>query len=153
MRPVTVPTRVRVLALVAALAAVVVVYVVRLQPSDEPRSEVVDGSREGGWQTIAFQDVRVDVPSSWERVDTSDCEFQWERWGPRNTPACTFTAGVAFYGSATFDPATGPGVGRSVENGKPTWAGYSYAGDFAVYAIDQDRDIVQKVLDSARPPG
>jgi hypothetical protein len=152
MRSMTVPTRVRVLALVAAIAVAVVAYLVWFQPSDGPRSEVVDGSREGGWQTIEFQDVREDVPSYWERVDTSDSEFQWERWGPRNTAACTFTAGVAFYGSALFDPARGPGVGRSTENGKAVWAGYSYAGEFAVYAIHKDRDVVQKVIDSARPP-
>ena len=79
------------------------------------------------------------------------CEFQFERWGPTNLPECSPDGGLAFYGSATFDPAHGPGIRYDGPVGDdPTWAGYVYAGDFAVYVADDDRDLVQHVLRSAK---
>ncbi len=80
----------------------------------------------------------------------SECEFEFESWARPDSPPCDFEGGAAFYGSATFDPAHGPGVRRTTENGTATWDGYVYAGDFAVYASDSDRDLVREVLDSAR---
>ena len=37
-----------------------------------------------------------------------------------NSPLCDFAEGAAFYGSDTFDPAHGPGVRRTTENGTAT---------------------------------
>ena len=121
------------------------------QTPDAPRSEVVGASpsREG-WKTIEYEGVRVDIPSSWGRLDMSDCEFQFERWARPGSASCEYEDGAAFYGSANFDPAFGPGVRRTTENGIRIWGGYAYAGDFAVYAADPDRDVVREVLDSAR---
>ena len=34
-------------------------------------------------------------------------------------------------------------------SGTPAWAGYTYAGDFAVYVSHGDRDVVRKILGSA----
>jgi hypothetical protein len=105
-----------------------------------------------GWKTIEHRGVQIDIPSAWERLDMSDCEFQFEQWAPPDSSPCDSEGGVAFYGSATFDPAHGPGVRRTTTNGTDaaTWGGYVYAGDFAVYASDTDRDLVQGVLDSVR---
>ncbi|RAK29780.1 hypothetical protein B0I29_117106 [Actinoplanes lutulentus] len=88
----------------------------------------------------------MDVPEAWEQTDMSACSFNIHQWAPPGAPACSPQSGVVFYGSATFDPAHGPGV-RETSSG--TWAGYVYAGAFAVYATGTDRDIVQRVLDSA----
>jgi hypothetical protein len=104
-----------------------------------------------GWKTIDYRGVRVDIPASWKPADTDDCEFQFERWLPPKTPDCAPDGGVAFYASATFDPAHGPGVRRTVDNkDSPAWGGYATAGDFAVYASDDDRALVEKVLRSVR---
>jgi hypothetical protein len=42
------------------------------------------------------------------------------------------------------------GVRRTNENGAVAWGGYTFAGDFAVYASDVNPHLVQGVLDSAR---
>lgn len=118
-----------------------------------PRPEAATESGErGGWKTIEYQDIRVDIPAAWERAEMDGCEFQFERWVPPSAPACQ-PAGVMFYGSATFDPAHRPGVRREELNGNngSTWAGYVYAGNFAVYASNADRDLVGRILGSARP--
>ena len=111
---------------------------------------VGDSPSREGWKTVEYKGVRIDVPSSWQRLDMSDCEFEFERWARPGSAACEYEDGAAFYVSATFDPAFGPGVRRTTENGTRIWGGYAYAGDFAVYASDQDRDLVREVLASAR---
>lgn len=118
-----------------------------------PEAATESGER-GGWKTIEYQGVRVDIPADWERAEMDGCEFQFERWTPPSSPACQLgAAGVTFYGSATFDPAHRPGVRREQLDGNDgsTWAGYVYAGNFAVYALNADRDLVDRVLGSARP--
>ena len=141
----------RMLALFAASAALSAVVLIWFQATSGPRSEVVgDSQSQEGWKTIDYEGVQIDIPSAWERLDMSDCEFQFERWARPDSPLCDFEGGAAFYGSATFDPAHGPSVRRTTENGIATWGGYVYAGDFAVYASDGDRDQVQEVLDSVR---
>jgi hypothetical protein len=122
----------------------------------DPRSEVVtDSSAPPGWKTIVYHSVQVEVPSSWARLDMSDCEFQLEVWAPSDSPPCDFEVGAAIFGSATFDPAHGPGLRRASTNraGAATWGGYVYAGNFAVTAAGTDREAVQRVLESARAPG
>lgn len=151
MTSLTVLPRARMLGAAALFAALLIAVLVWLQDPGDPRSEVVaDSPSREGWKTVEYDGVRVDIPSAWERVDMGDCEFQFERWARPDSPPCDFEEGVAFYGSATFDPAHGPGVRRTTENGTPTWAGYTYAGDFAVYASYSDRAILRGVLASAR---
>lgn len=138
-------------ALVAVCAVALVAVFLWFRATSEPRSEVIgDSPSRDGWKTVEYKGVRIDVPSSWERLDTSDCEFKFERWTRPGSDSCEYADGAAFYVSATFDPAFGPGVRRTAENGTRIWGGYAYAGDFAVYASDPDRDVVRGVLESAR---
>jgi hypothetical protein len=147
-------TRAWALVSAAVLAALLISVLVWFRAGGNPHSEVVgDSPSRDGWKTVEYDGVRVDIPSAWERVDTGHCEFRAERWAPPDSPPCDAEEGVAFYRSATFDPAHGPGVGRASENGEPAWGGYTYAGDFAVYASDGDRAVVHDVLASARRAG
>lgn len=131
------------------LAAGVGMYVTR-----DPHADVIDESAAAtGWKTLAYEGVSVDVPSDWERLDMGDCEFRFERWAPPGVPACDPDAeGVAFYGSATFDPDFGPGVIRNDEADPkiPDWKGYVYVGEFAVHASGNERTVVESILDSAK---
>lgn len=90
---------------------------------DSHAEVVTESSTPGGWKTIEYQGVRVDIPASWEPTDTDDCEFHFERWAPPASPECDGDGGVAFYGSATFDPAHGPGVRRTDSPDSPIWEG------------------------------
>jgi hypothetical protein len=116
---------------------------------DDGGAKMVGNSSRPGWMTIRFEGVRVDIPASWERLDTDDCEFEFEVWAPPHADVCTWSGGVAFYRSATYDPAHKAGVRRTESRGEPEWGGYTYAGDFAVYASDDDRETVSRVLRSA----
>ena len=125
-----------------------------LASCDDSRSVVATDSAAAGWKTIEYQGVQVDIPAGWTRADVDNCEFQFERWTPPDLPACSPDGGVSFYSSATFDPAHGPGIRHEdTAKGAADWAGYAYAGDFAVYAADDDRVLVQHVLRSARASG
>jgi hypothetical protein len=118
---------------------------------DDGGAEVVSGSSHAGWMTIRYQGVQVDIPASWERSDRDDCEFQFEVWAPPDSTSCEWTEGMAFYSSATFDPSDKPGVRQNNSRDEPDWGGYTYAGDLAVYASDDDRTTVLRVLQSAQP--
>ncbi len=137
------------LALGVCIAVAVGLYAAR-----DPRTQQVDEAVDpNAWKSIEYEGVEVEVPAHWERWDMGDCEFQFERWGPVGEPACASDAtSVAFYDDATFDPAHGPGVRRVEKRGQetPGWAGYVDAGNFAVYARDEDRTVVQAILRSAR---
>jgi hypothetical protein len=137
---------------VGAVGAVLVLAVLTsCAGSDDSRSSVVPvASAPDGWKTVEYRGVQVDIPTGWTRSDVENCEFPFERWTPPSQPACSPDGGVAFYVSATFDPLHGPGVRRD-DTGKdvPAWAGYVYAGDYAVYVADDDRGLVQQVLSSA----
>lgn len=83
-------------------------------------------------------------------MDAGDCEFEFEVWTPPpHLEGCEWAGGVALYRSATFDPAHRAGVRRTESRGEPEWGGYTYAGDLAVFASDDDRRIVLRVLRSA----
>lgn len=117
----------------------------------EPNELTSPSAEVDGPQTVLmeYSGVEVKVPSTWERLDTSACEFGFDRWGPPESDPCNYVEGVAFYGSALFDPATGPGVNRTKENGTPGWGGYVLRGDWAVYGFSWDRGVVRGILDSA----
>ena len=113
-------------------------------------AEVVAESPQAGWKTIQYHGVRVDIPSAWERTDMGGCEFEFEHWAPPGAADCGLDGGVAFYASATFDPAHGPGVRRTGDSQGAAWGGYTEAGQFAVYVSDGDRAVVMQVLRSTR---
>lgn len=112
-------------------------------------AEVVGESSQPGWKTIRYHGVSVDIPSTWDRTDMDDCEFEFEHWAPVGAAGCGMDGGVAFYASATFDPAHGPGVRRSEDSQGAAWGGYTSAGQFAVHVADSDREVVVRVLRSA----
>jgi hypothetical protein len=149
MRSLVHPPRWRLLVVVFVCTAIVAGALLWYAIRHEGGAQVVAESTKPGWKTIQYDDVRVTIPSAWERSDMDDCEFEFEQWAPPDSEDCKMFAGVAFYASATFDPARGPGVGRTEARGEPDWGGYTYAGEFAVYASDDDREIVQQVLRSA----
>lgn len=129
------------------LAVLLVGVPVGLSVGDGPRSDdevVVDGAVVAGWRTVTYDGVSVEVPDAWRRLDMADCEWQFVQLGPASADPCEQTEGVSFYGSATFDPATGPGLrGRS---------GYVGAGDRIAY-VTADPGVAWRVLASAREEG
>ncbi len=133
-------------------AAVLAVVSFRYQAASGSSPGVVtDSPAKSGWKTIEYQGIRVDIPSGWERSEMADCEFRFEHWAPADSPGCGSDEGVAFYRSASFDPASGPGVERVEANGvSHFWAGYVEVGGWAVYASDGDQDVVAMLLNSAR---
>lgn len=115
----------------------------------DPRAEVIDDSTVApGWKTLEYEGVKVRIPSTWERLDMRGCDFRFERWAPPGVLPCDPDAeGVAFYGSATFDPDLGPGAMR---NDGEDWEGYVYVDEFAVHVSGVDRVVVKSILDSAK---
>src|SRR3954454_1535999 len=113
-------------------------------------AHVIAESPQPGWKTIQYHSVRVDILSAWERTDMDDCEFEFEHWAPPGAADCGMHGGLAFYASATFDPAHGPGVIRTEDPQRVRWGGYTLTGRFAVYVSDGDRGLVRRVLSSTR---
>jgi hypothetical protein len=113
---------------------------------------VAESSESDGWKTIHYRGVQVDIPAGWPKTNVENCEFKWERWAPADTGECQHDGGVAFYGSATFDPQHGPGIRRTEPDSasRPGWGGYVVVGDWAVYVSDDDRAVVQRMLQSTR---
>ncbi|MGO4256490.1 hypothetical protein [Marmoricola sp. RAF53] len=122
-------------------------------PSSYPHARVVaETGGDDGWKTIEYRGVRVDVPWRWRRVDMTGCEFSYERWAPPGTTPCRYDGGVGFFGSATFDPAYGPGVRRSERTGSPAWGGWTDGNArLVVDAGDEDREVVATILGSVTP--
>jgi hypothetical protein len=124
------------------------------EPPQQERADVV-GAADDGWQQLAYQELRIEVPPDWVRLETSGCDNVAEHWGPTDLGPCASAIGVWFYASATFDPASGPGV-HAVEptNGLPDggFGGYVTPGDQAVYAQDVDQEVVRRVLRSVSEP-
>lgn len=137
-------TRAAVGAALAVLLVGVPVGLVARDSSSSTGEVVVDGAVVDGWRTVTYDGVSVDVPDAWQRLDMSSCEWEFVQLGPATADPCEQTDGVSFYGSATFDPATGPGLrGRS---------GYVGAGDRIAY-VTADPDVAWRVLASAREEG
>ena len=87
-----------------------------------------DDHAASGTRAITYQDLRVVIPASWERRELDGCEFRFEHWSRHSVPHCDTESGVSFYASATFDPATGPGVRRSRTGAATAWSGYVVLG-------------------------
>jgi hypothetical protein len=146
--------RVRHRVVTALVAALMVAGPTSCATSQHSRPGATDASTGDGWKAIEYEGVQVDIPAGWTRTDVQDCEFQFERWAPPDLRPCGPDGGVSFYPSATFDPKYGPGIRHDDRASDPrAWAGYVLAGDFAIYVVDDDRDLVHDVLASAEPSG
>ncbi len=120
-------------------------------PDETPVATDTSNQEETGWHTVEHEGAVVDIPRGWERLDTSGCEFEFARFGPSGSDPCTYDHdGLAFYGSATFDPMHGAGV---LIEGKDGWAGYVYSGDWALWGQAADRDLLRTILATARKDG
>lgn len=109
-------------------------------PSPAPSPEIVTA-----WRTLAYAGTRVDVPATWDWLDTSACGFERRRAGPSGVHPCDLETGVTFYGAALFDPADLPGLRAG--------GGYVLAGDQAVFVHAADPAVGWRVLASARAVG
>ncbi len=120
-------------------------------PDETPVATDTSNQDEPGWHTVEHEGAVVDLPGGWEQLDTSACEFEFARFGPSGSDPCTYDHdGLAFYGSATFDPMHGAGV---LIEGKDGWAGYVYSGDWALWGQATDRDLLRTILATARQEG
>ena len=136
----------RVVAVVCLVAAAAVVW--HLATRGGPSGRVVEHAGPDGWMTIEHQDVRVEVPATWLPAEERGCSSGASLWAPPEA-TCTGDRGLAFYGSATFDPDVGPGARRSGgQDGEPQWWGYACAREYAVQAGDDDRAVVERMLAS-----
>lgn len=104
------------------------------------------------FKTVEYMGVSVEIPVAWTPIRANECGFQFaERYPDSNI--CDETPGVRFYGSGLFDPSRPPGIERTSTSGESVWSGYIYLGDFAVFASGDTRELVQRVLGSARAVG
>jgi hypothetical protein len=109
------------------------------------------GTTDDGWQVVTYRGLHLEVPPDWRRLDMSSCDSEPERWGPAGLDPCAPDAGLWFLASATFDPATGPGVHTApVSASLPEggWAGYVTRGDLVVDVADPDEAVVRRILQS-----
>jgi hypothetical protein len=116
-----------------------------------PPSSRVSGTTDDGWQQVTYRGVTVELPPSWKRLDTAICEVPRERWSIAGQAPCDGDGGLTFLASATFDPATGPGVHTSPPSGAfpaGAWMGYVTRGDVVVNVLDPDQAVVRRVLQS-----
>jgi hypothetical protein len=125
-------------------------------PEHGPAVSRTTGTTDDGWKQVTYRGVDLEVPPSWERLDMTDCDSSPERWGPAELDPCAPDAGLWFLESATFDPATGPGVHTapaSVNLPDGGWTGYVTRGDVVVNVADPDQDVVRRILQSVGQDG
>ena len=156
--------RVVALAAVVVLGAAVVVPVAVSALGDGDRAEdgsevvresQVVGRTDDGWQTIGYDGVEVDLPSGLGQDGHLGLRVQLRALGPAGVLSrARRPAVLAFYVSATFDPAHRSGSIRSESpEGLPSFSGYVYGGDYAAYVSTDDRDRAWRVLASFRADG
>lgn len=121
---------------------------VSVNAEDRETVERILDSVDTDWTTAEHDGVTVDLPPGWVAKDQTGCEWQFASFGPPTADPCDPDAeGVSFYGSATFDPADGPGLRRD----KDGWSGYEYTGDYVVYVQVEEEQIGHRILDSREP--
>jgi hypothetical protein len=121
------------------------------RPPHAPAISRSTGTTADGWQVVTYRGLHLEVPPDWRRLDMTGCDLSLERWGPAGLDPCAPDAGLWFRSSATFDPATGPGVhtapvSASLPNGG--WAGYVTRGEVVVDVADADQAVVRRILQS-----
>jgi hypothetical protein len=142
-----------VLLLVAVAAFVLVAGAMVARSAVGEGGDGLGERRADGWRTLTYESVRVEVPGAWIQLDTSDCEFGGDRYGPPDLDPCASDGGLGFSASETFDPAHGPGIRWAPADDwfpRGRWAGYVRQGHYAVYVADADRDVATRVLSSVR---
>jgi hypothetical protein len=122
-------------------------------PDHQAAASRVTGTTDDGWQVVTYRGLHLVVPPSWRRLDMDACDgdLPQERWGTAELDPCAPDAGLWFLASATFDPATGPGVHTApVSESLPEggWAGYVTRGDVVVDVADADEAVVRRILQS-----
>jgi hypothetical protein len=116
---------------------------VATDPTDDPPAE---------WHTVEHDGVLVDVPGEWVRLDTSSCDSQEVRFAPTDVDPCNYAEeGLAFFTSASYDPAVAPG--DIVENPGPAKFGYVRAEDWVVSVQTVGPVDVRRILGSVREAG
>jgi hypothetical protein len=118
-----------------------------------------------GWHTVVVSEqtesgqeqVVIDLPDAWTRLDTSACEFARPRFGPDGTDPCDGDgSGAWVVGSRTLDTYLGPGVHHASDYPSPIdaeWSGHVGVGASAVLATGSDLTTVRRVLASVRLVG
>jgi hypothetical protein len=117
---------------------------------DAPVSKAT-GTTDDGWQQVTYRGVTVEVPAEWERLDPDTCQGSSEHWGPADLDPCADDRGLWFLESATFDPATGPGVHAvPISDNLPAggWGGYVTRGKVVVNVVDSDQAAARRILQS-----
>src|SRR3954453_22653158 len=94
----------------------------------EPPAEVsrATGTTDDGWQQVTYRGVKLEVPAQWARLDASECEGQWERWGAARIDPCG-DLGLVFHSSSSFESGAGPGVHEAAPSAALPdggWEGY-----------------------------
>lgn len=119
--------------------------------SADDHAEILDGAAPSpGWVRLEYRQVQVRIPDDWGRQPDDDCVHAVDHWGPRTTAACGSRPGVSFVDdSGTFDAAGEPAVVySSLDAEGPAWLGYVRLDDLVVSVSDDDRTVVQRVIDS-----
>lgn len=132
---------------------VTLVYPLGAENPWRPKAEVLKNiAGVGGWQTLLYRGVLVTIPDHWTRLGPG-CGLDYESWVPPGQQFCATDQGINFHPAGTFQPVHGFGPRRSPA-GAPTWSGWAEAGDVQVYVGDDDRAVVDQVLESVRvlPP-
>jgi hypothetical protein len=153
---VAVVSKLRVAVIVLLVAGLVVAAyagyrLVTEEPEHRPPVSRSTGTTDDGWQQVTYRGVTVEVPPEWERLDNAGCQGFTEHWGPGDLDPCAGDAGLWFLASATFDPATGPGVHAvpsSANLPEGGWGGYVTRGSVVVDVADASQDVARHVLQS-----
>lgn len=140
------------LLILGGVAAIVIAVGLAWYATRGPCAEVVEQPTDPtGWKAIEYEGVRVGFlapGSGWTGVTASSSSSTGDH--PTHLRADRRGASPSTSPRRSIPPTAL--TSRRTEtpgSGAAEWAGYVYAGDFAVYASDDDRAVVERVLDSA----
>lgn len=125
------------------------------KPHHEPPVSRVTDTTDDGWQVVSYLGVKVELPPDWTRLDMGSCVASSERWGPSGLDPCAGDVGLWFLDSATFDPASGPGVHTAPPSANLPdggWSGYVTRGKVVVNVAGPDQTVVRRILQSVSEP-
>jgi len=125
------------------------------KPHHEPPISRVTDTTDDGWQVVSYLGVKVELPPDWARLDMGACVGSSEHGGPSGLDPCAGDVGLWFVASATFDPATGPGVHTAPPSDNLPdggWSGYVTRGKVVVNVAGPDQEVVRRILQSVSEP-